>query len=110
MPRFTPDPSLSIRIAHNMRRMISAVEVSERVISDAKRHGERRLARLPRRTPDTEVWRTPDGTIVCRLVARTPFIHEVELSVNGQITARVFDDPVEAADEASRLRQVFLDD
>ena len=99
-----------MRVAQNMRRMISAVEASERVISESKRHRERRRARLSHHAADTEAWSTPDRSIVCRVVARAPFIHEVELTVNGTITTRVFDDPVEAADDASRLRRTFLDD
>ena len=105
---------LAARVAANVRRVARTLEESTRVISLSIRNRElrqrQRFPNMPHRSPDAVVWSTPSQDIVCRLVARTTFAHEVELIVDGHVRVmRVFNDPVEAADEASRLRRLFLD-
>ena len=107
-------PELAARVAANLRRVVRTLEESTRVISLSLRNRElrqrERFPNVPHRPPDAVVWSSPGLDIVCRLIARTTFAHEVELIVDGHVrVTRVFNDPVEAADEASRLRRLFLD-
>jgi hypothetical protein len=108
------DPPLAARVADNLRRVVRTLEESTRLISLSIRNRERRLRErspnMAHRSADAVVWSSPSQDLVCRLIARTTFAHEVELIVDGQVrVTRVFNDPVEAADEASRLRRLFLD-
>ena len=77
------------------------VATSRRLLQDTNRL---------RRDPAHIVWASPDDTIVCRLIARGRALHEVEVTVREEVAViRVFHDPVEAADECSTLRKLFLD-
>jgi ketosteroid isomerase-like protein len=55
------------------------------------------------------VWSSPDGRIVCAVIPYSSSLHELTLIRDGQLaSAKAFVDPVEATDEAERLRHLFL--
>jgi len=93
--------------------MLDAVETSTQLVCESIRRREQRQRERPPNGPcrtDAVVWADTGDTIVCRVTPRAASLHAVEVIVNGRvIVARAFDDPVEAADEAARLRRHFLD-
>ena len=104
---------LAVRTSENLRRVIRAIEESTRVVSESMRLRDRRQRQRTPTVPHPDVfpvWSSPERGLACRLIARTASIHEVELTMKGAVIAvRVFNDPVEAADEASRLRRLLLE-
>ena len=113
------DPSLAEQVANSWRRLVRTVEESMRLIAEPMRLGARRPAERspssvdeppPPPVPANIMWSNADGTTVCRVIMRTPFVHDVEVAIQGNVVDRfVFQDPVEAAEEACRLRQLFLE-
>src|SRR5262249_7754126 len=103
-----------------LRRTIDALQRSAHLVAESRRiqsvSGELITARGVDPDPNAPgehcqtVWSSEDGLISCSVVARTASAHEVAVTMAGQVVAsRVFMDPVEATDEAERLRHLFLD-
>jgi len=58
---------------------------------------------------DCVIWKSDDGAIVCCVIPHVSDNHEVTITVHGRmLNAFNFADPVEATDEAERLRKLFI--
>jgi hypothetical protein len=111
-------PSAGERFRQLLRRTVEALQQSAQLIAESRRvrtaSEELRSARVPASDTDAAtrqaIWASPDKLISCAVIAYTPTSHEVVVNMAGQVVAsKVFLDPVEATDEAERLRHLFLD-
>ena len=83
--------------------------MSARLLRTGKRLCEDAAALIDPVDAKYRVWASDDGTITCSVIPHAAALHEVAVLHLGHVEyCRGFHDPVEASDEAVRLRQVLL--
>lgn len=105
--------ALSKRVSVTLSRLVRAHEHTQELVgisTSLLRDARRIRSKSPTQTNTADIaWSSGDGLTQCRVVAHARDQHEVTVTVRGDtLVSRIFADPVEATDEAERLRHAFI--